>query len=417
MARFRQVLRNKNFLRLWIGQIVSQFGDRLNQMALIALVYQKSPGSTIELAKLILFIIVPVFVIGPIAGAYVDRWNRKHIMIVSDLLRGLLVLLIPLFIIFLNSNLPIYFLAFIIFSITRFFLPSKMAIIPSIVSRDELLVANSLSDTTRMVATVVSLGFAGILVKWAGVIGSFYIDSFTFFISALLLSTISLQKAGPRLKEEFLVAEKAIKDAIKSSIFRDIKEGVSYFVKLKNMRFVASIFFILMSGIGAIFCVIIVFVQESFGTVTSDLGLLAMFGGIGLFMGALVYGRFGQKFPKSKVIFTSLIASGIGIIVFTVLLGNSPSFAAASILSFIIGVFTSPIVVSSNTLVHEALPEDARGRVFSSLEIIAHLGFLICMLGSSMLAELVGRMWILILVGAIFAICGIVGVFLNLRKR
>jgi len=386
-------------------------------MALIALVYQKAPGSTIELAKLILFIIIPVFIIGPIAGAYVDRWNRKHIMVVSDLLRGLLVLLIPLLIVFFDSNLPIYFLVFIIFSITRFFLPSKMAIIPNIVAREQLLVANSLSDTTRMIATVVSFGFAGILVSWVGVIGSFYIDSLTFFISAFLLSTISLQKAGPKLKEEFLVAEKAIKDAIKSSIFRDIKEGVSYFVKLKKMRFVASIFFVLMSGIGAIFCVIIVFVQESFGTVTSDLGLLAMFGGIGLFMGALAYGRFGQKFPKSKVIFTSLIASGIGVIVFTVLLGNSPSFAAASILSFIIGVFTSPIVVSSNTLVHEALPEDARGRVFSSLEIVAHLGFLICMLGSSILAEFVGRMWILILVGAIFAICGIVGVFPKLRKR
>ena len=76
--------------------MISQFGDRLNQMALIALVYQKSPGSTIELAKLALFIIIPVFIIGPIAGAYVDRWNRKHIMIVSDLLRGLLVLFIPL---------------------------------------------------------------------------------------------------------------------------------------------------------------------------------------------------------------------------------------------------------------------------------------------------------------------------------
>jgi len=382
-------------------------------MALIALVYQKAPGSTIELAKLILFIIIPVFIIGPIAGAYVDRWNRKHIMVVSDLLRGLLVLLIPLLIVFFDSNLPIYFLVFIIFSITRFFLPSKMAIIPNIVAREQLLVANSLSDTTRMIATVVSFGFAGILVSWVGVIGSFYIDSLTFFISAFLLSTISLQKAGPKLKEEFLVAEKAIKDAIKSSIFRDIKEGVSYFVKLKKMRFVASIFFVLMSGIGAIFCVIIVFVQESFGTVTSDLGLLAMFGGIGLFMGALAYGRFGQKFPKNKVIFTSLIASGIGIIVFTVLLGNSPSFAAASILSFIIGVFTSPIVVSSNTLVHEALPEDARGRVFSSLEVIIHMGFLVFMLVSSFLAEFVDRMWILIFVGITFTLCGIGGVALR----
>jgi len=416
MARFREILSNRNFLFLWIGQIISQFGDKLSQMALIGFVHQKSPGSTIELAKLILFIIVPVFIIGPIAGAYVDRWNRKHIMVASDLLRGILVLLIPVLIMFTKSTLPIYLLVFIIFSITRFFLSGKMAIIPSIVPREHLLVANSLSDTTRIIAAIIGIGFAGLVVSRMGVIGSFYIDSATFFLSATLLSTIALRSTGPRLKEGLLQAEKAMKEAIKKSIFKEIKDGLGYFIKLRNIRFVASIWLLIMSGAGAIICVTIVFIQESFGSVTADLGLLGMFLAVGLFIGAVIYGRFGQRLKKSKVIFSSLTLTGIGVVLFAVLVRNFHSFRATAALNLVIGMFASPIVVSSNTLVHEALPEDVRGRVFSSLEAIAHLGFLVCMLLSSFLAEVIDRMWILVCVGSVFALFGIVGVFLDKRK-
>jgi len=145
MIGFREVLFKKNFFSLWTGQIISEFGDRLNQMALIALVYSKSPNSVMALAKLLFFIIIPVFVIGPVAGVYVDRWDRKKVMIISDLLRGVLVLTVPVFVYF-NLMAPVYFMVFIIFSASRFFIPSKMAFIPEIVSKEKLLVANSLSN-------------------------------------------------------------------------------------------------------------------------------------------------------------------------------------------------------------------------------------------------------------------------------
>jgi hypothetical protein len=73
MVKFRDVLTNRDFLFLWLGQIVSNFGDRLNQMALVALVYQRNPGNEVALAKLISFTIIPVFIIGPIAGVWVSR--------------------------------------------------------------------------------------------------------------------------------------------------------------------------------------------------------------------------------------------------------------------------------------------------------------------------------------------------------
>src|SRR3989338_7815260 len=96
MGKFRESLKNKNFFFLWLAQLISQFGDRINQMALIGLIAGRTPGSAFELAKLMSFTIIPVFIIGPIAGVYVDRWDRRKTLFVCDFLRGLLVLIIPL---------------------------------------------------------------------------------------------------------------------------------------------------------------------------------------------------------------------------------------------------------------------------------------------------------------------------------
>ena len=93
MVRFRDVLfKNKNFTFLWFAQVIANFGDRVSQMALIALVWRRAPGSSLELAKVMSFTIIPVFVIGPVAGAWVDRWDKRDVMIISDILRGAIAL-------------------------------------------------------------------------------------------------------------------------------------------------------------------------------------------------------------------------------------------------------------------------------------------------------------------------------------
>ena len=150
MPKFTEVLKNRNFFFLWAGQIISQLGDRLDQMALIAFVYLRAPGSTMQIAKILSFTIIPVFLIGPIAGVYVDRWDRRRTMCVCDILRALLVFTIPFFLFYSRNIVPIYIIIFIVFSIGRFFVPAKLAIIPDLVEKKELLLANSLVNTTGM---------------------------------------------------------------------------------------------------------------------------------------------------------------------------------------------------------------------------------------------------------------------------
>jgi len=410
MTHFRDVLKNRNFLFLWLGQVVSNFGDRLNQMALVALVYQRNPGSEIALAKLISFTIIPVFIIGPIAGAWVDRMNRKNIMVVSDLLRGTLVLSIPLFIRF-NQILPVYFVIFVLFSISRFFIPSKMAIIPELVPKDKLLAANALQDTTHMIGNVVGLVVAGIIVNIAaiGAIGGFYIDSATFFISALLIGMMAQREFAAHVKEDLEVTAHALESSFRKSVFREIKEGFGYLARHSNMRFVVYVFFLLMAGVGAISCVIIVFIQGAFGTSTRDLGFLGMFLVGGLLLGAVSYGKFGQRIARKRAVQMSFAAMGVCVIAFVFFVNRYPNLLLGGILAALIGASASPIMSAVNTLTHETIPEEARGRIFSSLEAVIHLAFLVFMFIAAYAARFISRELILTAAGAVFLVCGIAG--------
>ncbi len=414
MTRFRDVLKDRNFLCLWIAQIISNFGDRLTQMALVALIYQQAPGSAIALAKLISFTIIPVFLIGPIAGAWVDRLNKRNVMIISDLLRGVLVLTIPLFIM-LHQILLVYLAVFIVFSLSRFFIPSRMAIIPDIVSKDKLLVANTLADTTHMLGNVMGLVVAGMLVniKFIGAIGGFYIDGVTFFASAALIGMMVQRSFVKEVREDLKVTKEALSDSIRTSIFAEIKEGIRYFKRYTQMHFIIYVFFLLMAGLGAISCVVIVFIQESFGTATLDLGLIGMFLVVGLLLGTLLYGRLGQKMEKPRMIMLSFVATGISVILFTLFVRRYPNILVSGLLAWLIGMAISPIMVSVNTMTHETMPEEARGRTFSSLEAIIHLAFLVFMFLAAYAAKYIERFWILIAVGAIFAFCGLIGITLK----
>jgi len=418
MTRFREVLQNRNFLFLWLGQFISNFGDRLNQMALVALVYQSNPGSEVALAKLISFTIIPVFLIGPIAGAWVDRLNRRNVMLISDVLRGVLVLSIPLFIA-MRQILLVYLVIFLTFSISRFFIPSKMAIIPELVTKDKLLIANTLQDATHTVGNVVGLVAAGIIVNIAaiGAIGGFYIDSLTFFVSAGLIAMIARPGPAAKVSEDLIKTKEALTSSIRRSIVGEIRQGLKVLTEYSTMRFIIAVFVLLMAGVGTVSCVIIVFIQNAFGTSTRDLGFLGMFFVAGLFAGSIIYGKLGQEIRKREAIYASFITTGIAIAAFTISIKLYPNIFLAGVLSGLLGMAVSPIMVSTNTLTHETIPQEARGRIFSSLEAVIHLAFLVFMFVAAYAAKFIDRFWILIAVGAIFTAGGIWGIARVSSKR
>lgn len=393
---------------LWWGQIISQFGDKLNQMALIALVYQRAPGSAMELAKIISWTIIPVFLIGPLAGVYVDRWPRRKTMFACDFIRAGLVLLIPLFLFVQRSILPIYVLIFLAFSVGRFFVPAKMSILPNLVERKELLLANSLITTTGMIAAALGFGLGGVLVDWLGARAGFYIDGLTFFVSAILIFCIrgiTDKKVGKNIVE----LGRDVLETFKKSVFCEMKEGIFYLVKEKKLCYIIGILFLLWAALGSVYAVIIVFVQEALGSVTKDLGLLVVFLGAGLFSGSLAYGRLGQRVSLFKAIFMSLFGGGLTLVVFALALRGGADFWMAGGLAFILGLVIAPTISASNTLIHRVTHNEMRGKVFSSLEVMMHLPFLLSMMISASLADRLGAGNIIVGSGAALTVAGVVG--------
>ncbi|MBU1726489.1 MAG: MFS transporter [Candidatus Omnitrophica bacterium] len=413
MPKIREVLKNRDFFLLWVGQIISQLGDRLGFMALIGFAYsKKDQGSPAEIFKILLFTIIPVFLIGPIAGAYVDRWDRRRTMYLCDLLRMLLVLIIPFFL-FYQRNLPIaYCIIFLIFCLARFFVPAKLAIVPDLVEKKHLLMANSLVNVTGMIAFVIGSGVGGVLVEWVGAEKGFYLDALSFLVSALLIFSISTRWA---VKMNFKRISGEIVEVIKKSVAQEIKEGFIYFVSKKDIRFTSWILFVVASALGILSVVSIVFIQNTLHSATKDLGLLIMFLGAGLFVGTLAYGKFCQRVSHYKAIFVAFILSGGLIICFTLSLSRYPHFGIAMALALMFGLLVSPIMSVVNTIIHKTSDNDMRGKIFSSLEIVMHFGFLLFMWISSILAERFSNSLILVIVGCVFIALGIINLIFHRR--
>ena len=419
MARFRNILKNRNFSLLWVGQIISQFGDRLDQMALIGLIHKFAPGSTTQIAKLMTFTILPVFLIGPIAGVYVDRWDRRRTMIISDILRGMLVLLIPLWFIRMQTMLPVYVIVFLVFSIGRFYVPAKMSIIPDLVKSDHLLLANSLVNTTGMIASMIGLGLGGILVGIVGAEGGFLIDGVSFIVSGTLIFFLSTKLMHELKKERLIDVGKEIAEVIRRSIAAELKDTFQFLLRQKQIRSCFGILFLVWAALGSIYVVSIVFIQQVFSSATKEIGFLVVGIGAGLFAGTLIYGRIGSKYKLDgfRVVFVCIMASGIALSAFVLTVLKVPSLFLALALVFILGMVISPVMVISNTLIQQLTDNSMRGKVFSSFEVVVHFAFLLSMLLTAPLADRIGPVKILLFVGILLVIIGFTGTISHYDKN
>ena len=362
-----RVLKNGNFLALWIGQIISQFGDRLAQMALIGLYLKQTAGISLShsvpvMRNLFFFSTLPILLFSPLAGVYVDRWSRKKTLIATDLLRAGLILLIPLLAGYTDGMWSIYGVIFLVFTVTCFFSPAKSAIIPNLVKKRELLAANSLSNITRLIAMIGGVTAGGIIVAWTGTKMSFYLDSLSFLLSGLAILAIRIKEDPP--PEES-------KDGIRR-VAKELVAGLNFIRKKKRVKFVATSLFILMGASGIGYLLVTVFVTKALNLGTIGLSVLATFLGMGMLAGSLIYGHFGEQIEREKVIVGGTLICGVC----AVLLGGSKSLFLLSLGVSIIGFIASPIMIAAYTLTQELTPDRIRGRVFSALEVIINSSFL-----------------------------------------
>lgn len=414
--RYRDLLKNRNFLLYNLGQMLSQFADRLVHLGLIGIIYRISPGSTIQLAKILFFTVFPAFIISPIAGVYVDRLNKKNILVASNIIRSLTVFAIPLFFLEGHSLIPIYIMVFIIFASACFFLPAKLSMMPDFVDDKNLLIANSLSTSSWIIAGIIGFSIGAFIVEFLGIKFSLFINASLYLMSATVLSLVSIHKKAALNKLSLKDVTKDFEDALRKSFFYELKEGITYLLSHKQARFVVGTFFVFMSVIGSLYVVMVVFIQDMTHSMTKGLGVFGIFLFLGFLIGSFFYGKFGHKISKTKIISVSFILSGLFVSVFAVMLKMFFSFLLGNLFMFLIGLSISAIATSGNTIIHETIDKNMRGRIFSSMGIIMNGGFMVFMFLSSILAEHIDRLWVILAGGFVFLIVGAVNYILDRGK-
>jgi DHA3 family macrolide efflux protein-like MFS transporter len=408
MWKFIVDKKSGDFFRFWFAQLISQFGDRVYQMALVGLMATRNPGSVVEMAKLLAFTIIPVFIVGPIAGVYIDRWDRRTTLFICDFIRGTTVLFAAFYLLILPDIRPMYAVVFVIFSLSRFYVPAKMSFIPEMVHESDLHTANSLSTTTGMIALVLGALLGGLIVEYTGSFGGFCWGAAGYFVSGgLVFSIANLRRRLPDKKQIIAGTREMIRS--QKSVWHEILDGIGYIRSQKEIGFIFWMMSVLFAAAGAIYVVIIVFIQQAFHSVTKDLGFLAVPLGIGLFLGSLAYGRWGKKAPAHMVIFWSLITGGAMVMLFASIVEATHNRFLALGLSLVLGFVVGPVMIASNTVINTVCAMEMSGKVFAALEFVMYLAFLTAMMISSFLSEHIGRLWILVAVGGIFMAVGLAG--------
>ncbi|HET6891243.1 MAG TPA: MFS transporter, partial [Pyrinomonadaceae bacterium] len=209
---------NHDFRQLWLGQVISQTGDWFNTIALYTIILNLT-GSGRDIGLLLVARFLPSFIFGPLSGVVADRFSRRSIMIISDLLRAVVVLGF-LFVRRADQLWIIYVLTVLQLGLSTFFEPAKTAAIPSIVSDRELVAANAISAVTWSVMLTLGAAIGGVITGWFGTNVAFVLDSLTFVLSALLIVGVRLPKRPPREKTKLTLG--------KALGISDTVEGVQY---------------------------------------------------------------------------------------------------------------------------------------------------------------------------------------------
>lgn len=396
---FFDVLRNRHFLALWLGQVISNVGDYFYFLA-VPITVNRLTGSTTAMALSMMSIFLPQLLFGLVAGVFVDRWNRKQTMIVADLLRGLVVLLCLT--IRSADQVWIFFLVgFLVSSASRFFFPARSAAIPLIVKKNELMIANGLSQITQTVALIAGSALAGFAIGFWGEQVAFIADSISYFISAALILTIKVPH-NPSSSPGKQHGSGQLR-----AVWQEMVMGLSFIKGSQVLVGVLMSLGVIQLGIGAMQVIWVPFFQNYFGVGPEGLGIVDSAQGFGMAVGAIAIGFLAARLKRKTIIGVGI--TGIGGLV--ALMGLSPVFVLVLGLSFLLGLLLSPVQAALSTVIQLAVPDDKMGRVNSAIGTASSTAMLISMAVVGVIGDVVSLRLIYVVSGVIIALGGVASLF------
>ncbi|NJN85719.1 MAG: MFS transporter [Leptolyngbyaceae cyanobacterium SL_7_1] len=368
------MLRNRNFLVLWAGQVFSQLADKVYLVLMIMLIVSRFQSADQSISGWVSAIMVaftiPAVLFGSIAGVFVDHWSKKWVLVTTNLLRGGLVLMLPVLLWISQgwspfAGLPINFgillvVTFFVSTLTQFFAPAEQSAIPLIVEHKYLLSANSLYTTTMMASVIIGFAVGEPLLALADMLFS-RISPSSPDIGKELLVGVSYAIAGAlllllRTKEK---ADGGDQPAPK--VWENIADGLRYLKGQPVVR-VAMVQLIILFSIFAALAVLAVRLAEVLPVIKpSQFGFLLAAGGVGMAIGAVVIGYIGQRFSRSQLGFYGSMGLAASLVALAFLTHN---LVLTLVMLLSLGCFAAMVAIPMQTTIQEKTPEEMRGKVF-----------------------------------------------------
>ena len=344
---FAEVLRIREVRRLWVAQIVSISGDFLAVFAVLSVATFQLHGTATQVSMILVAYLLPLAVISPLAGVFVDKWNVKATMIASDLIRAVLVLAL----VFLRPNLNAFYATFFALStVSSFFMPAQSVAVRTIAPATGLLAVNALMSQAIQGSQIVSPAVSGLLVQWFGANSCFLFDSASFVFSAAMVFSIAIRR-------------KPSAAAVASSVFASLQQGFRFVLTHAALSFVILS---MTAGMFAVRCfgvLLSVYVRDILFSTAALFGLLNSLFGLGMIAGTQSIHRFARSLSKEHMVIAGLSGMGVSVLV-TALFGRVATTAAGMLT---LGFCAAFVMVPAQTLVQQETPHDMLGRVSSSL--------------------------------------------------
>jgi MFS family permease len=417
------VFRNSGFLRLWLSQAATQIGGNMVLFGLTVIVF-KSTNSTTAVSLLVLSFLVPAVLFSAVAGVYVDRVDRRIILISTNIMRGLA--FVALYVIGTNLAL-ILLLNIFISTVTVFFAPAELAMIPVLVPRRQLLAASGIFTLTLNAAFAIGFALLGpLVVKLAGAPTVILVVGGLYFLAAAFCFMLPSAPPPPSTKDDphsrlgVGDAERAI-----STTFAELREGFSFIRANRSIGWSLVYLAVTASLIGVLGVLGPGFAQQTLGLAPEDFVVVVLPLGFGIVTGILVLNSYGHYFHRRRIIEFGLIALGLLLAALSAagpisrllqradapggldLSGFTSLLSVVVVIAFFAGMAYGFVAIPAQTQLQEDLPEDVRGRVFGVLGMLVSVASFLPIIIVGGITEFVGTTAIMFVMAITVVVIGV----------
>lgn len=422
------VFRNPSFLRLWLSQAATQIGGNMVLFGLTVIVSATQPNTAVSL--LILSFLVPAVLFSAVAGVYVDRIDRRLVLIATNALRGIAIFALVL----VGDNfLLLLLLNIFVSTVTVFFAPAEAAMIPEVVPRSMLLAANGVFTLTLNAAFAIGFALLGpLVINLAGaqavilVVGSLYLLAAVFCFT---LPSSPPPARAPEAASPHPVGE--TRKAIQATISQ-LREGLSFIGQNRSIVWSLLYLGITASLVGVLGVLGPDFAETALQLEPKDFAIIVLPLGGGIVMGILLLNAYGKYLPRRRVIEGGLILLGVMLALLSIagpisrLLQRADSasslvdlsaltslLAVVVFIAFVAGVAYAAVAIPSQTQLQEDLPEAVRGRVFGVLYMLVSVSSFLPIIIVGPISDLIGTATVMLVVASAVLAAGIASVFLR----